>query len=69
VIETAPPPPEKGVAPSPPAGFEEIRFGDIYIRLPPTLEAVKTAKTLLDLQEKRVQAKVETEKKTLEEEG
>jgi len=53
----------------PSAGFEEIKFGDIYIRLPPTLEAVKTAKVLLDLQEKKLQARVETEKKTLEEEG
>jgi len=42
--------------PPPSIGIDEIRFGDILIRLPSTLEAVETAKTLLSLQEKRVKS-------------
>ena len=46
-----------GKTPSTSTGIDEIRFGDIFIRLPSTLEAVETAKTLLSLQEKKIKAK------------
>ncbi len=37
--------------------FEEIRFGDIYMKLPKDSDAIETAKTLLDMLKKRVEKK------------
>lgn len=61
VAGVSPPPPTKEAIFPPSSKFVEIRFDDIYIKLPPTLDAVEIAKTLLELQEKRIRTRVEGE--------
>jgi len=38
-------------------GFEEIRFGDIYMKLPKDIDAIDTAKKLLDMFKERIEKK------------